>query len=347
MKKLIYLIIAILVVTACSNEEELIGKIDLGNEFVIEDDPNDPVQHERYSIYQDYNTPVYFNDTIAKKQVDTDWYGNSIIRYETVDLNWTFDSYAQGIKYQYEYIETTEEQMTALSVARRYLELCSKRMRPYSILLVDTLRIKSGGKLEKPQYHAGFRTLVLAQVKDLEGEEAVEKISREVIKKMVADRVKVNLDLCGRFKAISSDHGWYGKLWKDLGGCESAIQWLPKSWKLNVNSLFNGDPYDIAEDDPEFAEKLLQLGLVQTLQEGEAEVAKILLEIGNYGFIRGDDSAGTGSPASADNDRNAFIGAILYLGADGFTERYGASPLVMKKYELLYDYITTELGVKL
>ena len=68
MKKLWLLLISVLMLTACSEDKISGDGVDLTNEFEITDNPNDPVQHERYQIFKEYNVPVLFNDTIA------DWY---------------------------------------------------------------------------------------------------------------------------------------------------------------------------------------------------------------------------------------------------------------------------------
>lgn len=129
MKKLWLLLISVLMLTACSEDKISGDGVDLTNEFEITDDPNDPVQHERYQIFKEYNVPVLFNDTIAKRQIGTDLYGKPVMQYETVDLNWDFDSYSNSVQYVYDYLKTDESKMDALRFVRKFLEMCSKRMR--------------------------------------------------------------------------------------------------------------------------------------------------------------------------------------------------------------------------
>ena len=57
MKKLWLLLISVLMLTACSEDKISGDGVDLTNEFEITDDPNDPVQHERYQIFKEYNVP--------------------------------------------------------------------------------------------------------------------------------------------------------------------------------------------------------------------------------------------------------------------------------------------------
>lgn len=54
---------------ACQKEEALTpSDIDNPNWIVIHDDPSDPIQHQRYLIYKNYNVSVYFNDTLGQEE---------------------------------------------------------------------------------------------------------------------------------------------------------------------------------------------------------------------------------------------------------------------------------------
>ena len=45
---------------ACSKEITLESRINLDELYVIQDDPDDPVKHRIYEIYETYGIPVYF-----------------------------------------------------------------------------------------------------------------------------------------------------------------------------------------------------------------------------------------------------------------------------------------------
>ena len=51
-----------LLMIACSKESTLESRINLDELYVIQDDPDDPVKHRIYEIYETYGIPVYFND---------------------------------------------------------------------------------------------------------------------------------------------------------------------------------------------------------------------------------------------------------------------------------------------
>ena len=214
MKQLLLLLLPLLFF-ACKSEESITPAVTFERDFQVVDNAADPVQHARYEIYKKYGVPVYFNDTVAvhggASPADS-----ASRRYETVDLNWTFFGYSRGVEYRYNYLRTPEEQLRALQFVDAYLAKISRPMRPFSVLLADTLTVSSANKVEKPVYHVGFRTLVLAQVKDITQPDSVKAQIAEIVNSMVSDRIKANRELCGEFADVSSQKGWYDLDWKRL-----------------------------------------------------------------------------------------------------------------------------------
>lgn len=350
MKKLWLLLISVLMLTACSEDKISGDGVDLTNEFEITDDPNDPVQHERYQIFKEYNVPVLFNDTIAKRQIGTDLYGKPVMQYETVDLNWDFDSYSNSVQYVYDYLKTDESKMDALRFVRKFLEMCSKRMRPFSIMVANNLTSKpESSSLAEKQYVSGFRTLVFYNVSNLSDDD-IKTTARDVIYDMVAQKVKANKDLCAMFEAVSSKY--YYRTWEELGGCPTCLEWSKKNTLISTNNLYYGLPYNAEAGTTQaykydFVDLVLSRDMVEDKAEAESLRSTIVQEIGNYGFIRGGKNTGSYSPADAEEDRNYFVQAILTMGDEVFNERYGRCALVMEKYELLKDFMVNELGLEL
>lgn len=350
MKKIFYLL-ALLVMAACGSEDPIIPGIDYANEFTLQDNPTDPVQHARYELFKEFGVPVYFNDTIATRIKGKDYDGSDRKIYETVDLNWTFSGYNRGVTYTYDYLKTPEEQLRSLNFVRQYLQSTPQPLRPFSIMVADTLTAESAHKRERPIYHVGFRTLVFAQIKDITDSDSIQTQVNEVIKNMIADRVAANKPVCARFANVSSEKGWYQSSWENLGNCPTILKWQKKSWIFSPNVLFNEPPYTTFK-----GEDLVTLLLSPTGQEGtyvnsieEAEEIReqFILEMGNYGFIRGWKNTGVESPEGDKEDREYFLQAIIHLGEKGFRARYGNSKLVMKKYKILADFISNELGYPL
>lgn len=350
MKHIAYLI-ALLVLTACGSEEPIAPGIDYANEFTIQDNPSDPVQHARYEIFKEYGVPVYFNDTIATRIKGTDFDGSPRKVYETIDLNWTFSGYNRGVKYTYDYLTTAEEQLRSLQFVRQYLNTAPKPLHPFSIMVADTLTATSNNKVEKPVYHVGFRTLVFAKIKDLTQADSIQAQIDEVIKNMITDRVAANKSVCALFANVSSEKGWYKSEWEELGNCPTLVEWQKKSWVISPNALYNEPPYSTF-DNEDVVTILLQgnpMGEPYVKDKAQAEEIrqKMLNEMGNYGFIRGWKNTGVETPEDDKEDREYFLQAIIHLGDVGFRARYGNSKLVMDKYNILANFITNTLGYKL
>ena len=213
MKHVIILLIALVCVTSCSKEDAIDKQTVLENVYTIEDDPNDPVQHKRYQIYQTYQVPVYFNDTISVKEIGTDWYGNPVKRYETLDLNWGFDSYTTSIKYKYDYLQTEEDKLNALNFAEQYLQLCSRSMRPFSIILADNLTSTSTSLVIPDNYYVGLRTLVLFGIADITDPDEIMNTSQAVIGNMLIQKISGNETIVDQFGAVSGKLQAYYKIW--------------------------------------------------------------------------------------------------------------------------------------
>jgi len=354
MKHIFLFLCSLLALVGCSSEDPITPGLTYGNDFVITDQPNDSVQHERYLLYKDFGVPVYFNDTIAKHNEGLGVDGKPRITYETVDLNWTFFGYSRGVEYRYDYLRTAEEQLRALRFVDAYLGKISRQMRPFSVMVADTLTVSSANKVEKPIYHVGFRTLVLARVKDITVEDSVNAQIAEIVNSMVSDRIKANRELCGEFADVSTQKGWYDLDWKRLNEtspCPTVIEMGKKSYVLSVNALYDQPPYTPFNHEDLVTLLLKDLGSGAPTVESEDEAIeirdKMLNEIGAFGFIRGWNQTGSFAPRDADEDREYFIKAMLWLGDGGFRQRYGHLPVVMTKYEILRRFVTGELGVNL
>ena len=112
-----------------------------------------------------------------------------------------------------------------------------------------------------------------------------------------------------------------------------------KSYVLSVNALYDQPPYTPFDHEDLVTLLLKDLGSGAPTVESEDEAIeirdKMLNEIGAFGFIRGWNQTGSFAPRDADEDREYFIKAMLWLGDGGFRQRYGHLPVVMAKYEIL------------
>ena len=335
--------------TACSGEDELTNSIDFTSPYAqIVDDPDNLVQHERYELFQEFGVPVYFNDTIATRVTGKDLQGNDVYTTETIDLNWGFQSHDKNsVNYKFDYLTTEDQQLGALDFARTYLSMTTEKMRPFCLLLVDTLYITRGGATTKPEYHTNFRALVVSQLQDLDNAGKQERATN-ILRDMVLSKVTLNEELVARFGAVSSRDKLYGRPWVVSGsngglGCVWGVPHTGSWW--HPEELY----------DPEMGDEYVENGWssgVYSLAAFEAERALIFAQIGKFGFICGDTSYNNlsshlMSPANISQDLNYYVTQMLQLGETEFMARYGGSTMVKKKYQILADYITGELGINL
>lgn len=342
MKYLPYLYsLVLLFLFSCDDSELLENKIDFSTPYAITDDPNDPVQHHRYEIYKNHEVSVFFNDTISQKEIGLDYDGNMMYRYETLDLNWQFSSNNHDVvSYRYVYLTTPEEQEKALRFVDIFIEQSSEKMLPLTMLLTDSIiETNIVGKYEeRPPYRTSFRTLVVSQLQDMTDEEMADLVS-EIVRNMLMAKIKDNNTLVDHFGSVSSKNNYYGRPWVKSGsndglGCNA--NYFGKWW-MSPNSFFD-------EDEVQY---ILASGGF-TYEEFEAIRAEMVYEMGQFGFICGDEYSGaSSSPEDVDYDLECYVNMLLEIGKDEFVNRYGGSTMVMEKYQLLIDYIEGELGVKL
>ncbi|MCM1297455.1 MAG: hypothetical protein NC311_18100 [Muribaculaceae bacterium] len=343
----IYALVAVMMaVTSCKHEDALENIIDFTSPYVIEDNPNDPIQHHRYLIYKEYGVPVFFNDTIGSKYIGMSYDGEELYRYETLDLRWEFSSYNRNTDYNFNYITDPETQEIALLFVDEFLKNASKPMRPFSIFLTEDLEIKTQKGTETPEFYSGFRTLVIPNVKEIEADK-VNDFSMSILRSMVKAKVMNNTALAEEFGEVSSKDMWYNKLWTDDLGCKWGVPHKSTYWKPSL--LWD----DAVANQYVWVESFMPGTTgTPTLEDYYAERDLIFSEIGRFGFICGGLHTGGMvehfySPENVKEDLDYYVTMMLELGREEFERRYCESSLVNEKYTILLDYIQDELGVEL
>lgn len=338
MKNVIYLFLALLVL-GCEKEAELTSKIEIENLYGIQDDPSDPVKHRIFEIYNEYGVPVYFNDTIGRVFVKNDVTGNAVYRYETLDLAWNYSSY-DDVTYEYEYMTDPDEQMIALGIIENYLEMAPKVLYPFNFFVTESAKIIDAND-EETVYDNGsftpyFRTVLMtgnwtdAQLTGLASEMKLEILKSKIVNYQ---------DLLTEFNEIS-DQSWYFQLWSNLDpDYYEFMETECGAMGPYFESYFN--PAALSDSWP-YSYILSYLGV--SLSEFQAAIRAA---IGKFGFVNSSPTAAAMSPASTDEDLVLFITEMLRYSKEEFEELWGECPLVMSKYEILYDVITNKLGIEL
>ena len=163
------------------------------NFWEIKDNPNDPVQHRAFEIYQKYGVPVFLNDTIGKIFVKVDIHGDSVFRYETIDLNWNFSSESYNTPYTHTYIKETDKCLVALELAAKYLETIPAGIYPFSMLLTEkTVRPSMSGDVTSISSGIFFRTLLLSDVLKQNTDAKVKKYINKIMIDVILNKMDDN-----------------------------------------------------------------------------------------------------------------------------------------------------------
>lgn len=168
---------------------------------------------------------------------------------------------------------------------------------------------------------------------------------------MLIQKISRNKTIVDQFGAVSQELQAYYKIWTIDLECTNVADCDKKYQNITVNNLYEEAPYVLIynkwdKKEYTFMEYVEKYNLA-TKEEADADRKLYLQDIGRYGFIRGWSNGGVLSPMNINEDLQYFVLAIVALGKEGFTERYGVSPLVMTKFNILYDYITIDLNVEL
>ncbi len=284
------------------------------NFWEIKDNPNDPVQHRAFEIYQKYGIPVFLNDTIGKMFVKIDIHGDSIFRYETIDLNWNFTSESYSTPYTHTYIKGTDKCLMALELAAKYLETIPASIYPFSMLLTEkTVRPDMSGGVTSISSGIFFRTLLLSDVlkqnTDVKVEKYINKIMIDVILNKIDDNAVDN------FSKVS-DPDDYDVKWEELEPD------LPENFDPDILT----DPDALEEDKKVVRDVLGKYGFVSSYEQLDFD--------DDWEYVYFDCT-----PPYPDSDLQGYINEIISVSPEEFERRWGNYPLVMQKYEFIRDYI--------
>ena len=141
--KIIYGILACILLFGCKKEDELSPSKSDRDYFVVEDNPNDALDHLRYQIYSELGLPIFYNDTLASEE-RYDAGGNPYTYYEVIDIGYGISSYNSAASYAL--ADNREDVQAMIELMQKYLlNLLPKEQYPFSYLLVDSLYLTHGG----------------------------------------------------------------------------------------------------------------------------------------------------------------------------------------------------------
>lgn len=350
MKHSILYILLVFLSVACQKESDITSSIGFENLYVIKDDPNDSIQHKRYEIYQTYGVPVYFNDTIGKVFIKTDINGDSIFQYETLDLNWIFDGTNSGsVTYNITRLHEPDLQMKALHFAEIYLQNSQEALYPYAMWLTKKCYRLSSTGVESKEMISRYRNLMISWIENLQEKEMPAKAT-EYRNEVVKLKVQNYSEQLNAFDKVT-DEKYYNHLWESLYPNEN----LPHFYK--ESPWFPQPLEEEWKQDSSFRKNMKKRGnqTVAHLPQGlwnDKDVDNYIIYcrdlVGAYGFIGYDRNFGSRfTPKDTGEDLSLYLDEMLKYPRAEFQARWAKSPLVLKKYDILYKIIRDELGVEL
>lgn len=301
MKKLfIYIFLFSCIFSACDTENDLEPSGAERNWLIVEDNPNDPIDHQRYLIFKDSGIPIYYNDTVGSEQrfsPTKQWY----TYYEILQVFYSPGS-ATPIERNanFQLVEVRENISPVLDFLQtEVLSMIPEEIYVPSILLVDTLNSPSGTVA-----HKGLNTIVLSNVRRFASMNDVEKKAY----KGAALRALVASSLV----ALESE-------WLEENFYELSYATNPDNKSYIYSTATTGYMvYRAAQGYPIEEQTLATLGFIGTRTKPSAGSAERLWTV-----------------PEKYQDVNQYCEAIFAFTEDEFIALHGEKPVVMAKYYVL------------
>src|SRR5687767_6146065 len=155
------LLLSMLMTGSCSKKEAALAPSNKDeNYLVVNDNPNDPIQHVVYELYKATGIPVFYNDTIARRQV-----GDSagIPQYFYIKLMVNY-SPATGASNNLNYTLLPKERRVKSMLDLLKNELLTVLPPLPSVFLTDSLFTPLPGIPIIRDAHVGFNTVAIRAV---------------------------------------------------------------------------------------------------------------------------------------------------------------------------------------
>lgn len=161
MNKFILPLLLVLTFFMSCNEDNNLEPSNLERDwFVIQDNPNDPIQHAIYLFYEKTGIPVFYNDTIGQMERVDNW-GNSYIHYTMLSINYALGGVGTSPSVYSYTLCPKEYVMDGLAfLETEIIPLLPETMSVRSFLLLNTLETSGLGSSS----FKGLNTILVAQV---------------------------------------------------------------------------------------------------------------------------------------------------------------------------------------
>ena len=343
MKRLLYIALFTCGLFACVDSEEDLTPSNVDkNWLIIEDNPNDEVDHRRYLLFEEFGMPIYYNDTIGKEEI-TYAHGGTYTRYEILQTFYrpsSLDGNMYGGHFSLCPLDRKQDLLPALDMLETtILPRLSDKMLITSILLVDTLTVSITGigEGEPMTNYKGFNTWLIGNVFAI-NTMSVEERDEYGIDLLIDLTQQNNALLAEEFYAVAEEN--FGAKYSESSdytyaypvgdGSDMELDYFGFPFAINVAELFAGIALEEMID--YVPHKITDLDYLNMPED-------ICLE--TYGFICPCREPEPGTPKylwfvpTQAMDYNAFCQALFDYTPDEFRAKYADYPLVLEKYEIV------------
>ena len=242
--------------------------------------------------------------------------------------------------------------MKSLRFAEIFLKNSQPALYPYALWLTEKCYQLSSAGVEQKEIISRYRNLMFSWIDQMKEEEMHEKaigFRNEVVKL----KVQNYSDELNAFNNML-DESLYDKNWWKFYPDERIPYWR------NSASLQVWYPWPLEEEweqDSSYRKEMMTYGNFTNTNWPEGiwtneEVDNYALYcrelVGALGFVSYDPEMGIRrTPRNTDIDLELYLIEMMKYNRKQFLERWEGSPLVIKRYEILYSIIRDELGVEL
>lgn len=298
-----YMIIPLLAVlfAACGKEDSLTPSGKEHNWLVVEDS-DDPIDHQRYVIFKETGIPVYYNDTVGSEERLSPT-GEMCTYFERLQVY--YRPGAQTPRDSFSLVQDRASLKPVLDFLQtEVLSIIPKTFFIPSILLVDSLTSPSDTVA-----HRGLNTVACAKAGRFGGMSEAEKAS------------------------------WKGKVLRSMvysGLMEKEGEWLDESFYALTYAVNPGETRMYSEIPTKKFAVYQALGTIKPMLKPEE------FTLGTCGFLNFNwkpqsptDTEKNARIPMKNEDVSQFCEAIFGMTEEEFTEKCGMYPVVMAKYRAL------------
>ncbi len=349
MRNLLLLSMIMFGLWCCQKEDSITPELKLENLYAVQNNISDSIQQRVYDIYEQYKVTVVFNDTIGKVFVKTDIKGDSIFIYERIDPAYSFTGYS-NLDYEYTFLTDPTAQSQLLDVVENYLSSCNKNLYPQVVLLTNSYsKTDQRGTTEiiaDGDFDVTYRSLLLSYTSD---KKILEALADEIMKTFIIQRIADYTAEVQSFHKVSKD--FVGKSWDVLGvsTLKEPITYTEYDYwgnyvEVTITEFSEGPLYSSCSclQDDWWGLRDYADDVVEDFKNAVRQL------IGPFGFVMESAKDPVGAPPLDEaDDLQVFVTEMLRFSQEEFKSLWGDYPLVMQKYEILYNLLINEFGVKL